>query len=78
MLGASIKLIGAPPLIGWRKNVLLQTLPPEFLDNTSPGELHNVRKTYQERDSDGNFQEFHQVLSCYIDQNIPCQLIHKR
>ena len=62
--------LNAPPLVGWRKNVLHQTLPPEFLDNTSPEELHNLRTMYQERDSDGNYLEFRQVLTRYIDQSL--------
>ena len=62
--------LNAPTLVGRRKSILLQTLPPEFLNHTSQEELQNVRTAYQERDSYGHYQEFRQVLSRYIDQNV--------
>ena len=61
--------LNAPPLVGRRKNVLLQTLPPAFLDTASSEELQNLHAAYQMRDSNGNYQEFRQVVSRYIDQN---------
>ena len=67
--------LNAPTLVGRRKNVLLQTLPPEFLENTSSEELQSLRTKYQERDSNGNYQEFRQVFSRYIDQNVSCQQV---
>ena len=62
--------LNALPLVGQRHAVLLHTLPPEFLDATSSEDLQNLHAAYQMRDSNGNYQEFRQVLSIYIDQNI--------
>ena len=63
--------LNAPPLRGRRKEVLIRTFPPEILNNLSHEKLQNFRATCQERDSKGHFQEFRQVLSRYIDQNMP-------
>ena len=67
--------LNAPPLVGRRKDLLRQTLPPEFFDNTSPEMLQNLRTAYQERDSCGHYMEFRQVLSRYIDQNCNCRQV---
>jgi uncharacterized protein (TIGR02646 family) len=62
--------LNADPLIGRRKTVLAQFLPPDLLDSLSRDELQKLRGAYMERDENGCFQEFRQVLSRYIDQNM--------
>lgn len=62
--------LNAPPLTLSRKTLLLQTLPPEFLDTLFQEDLQNLRNKFQERDSYGDYQEFRQVLCRYIDQNL--------
>jgi uncharacterized protein (TIGR02646 family) len=63
--------LNASPLLGRRKTLLAQVLPPGLLDNMSSDELQKLRSAYLERDENGCFQEFKQVLSRYIDQNMP-------
>ncbi|MDR1379226.1 MAG: TIGR02646 family protein [Synergistaceae bacterium] len=63
--------LNAGPILGRRKTVLAQVLPPDLLDNMSSDELQKLRSAYLERDENGCFQEFKQVLSRYIDQNMP-------
>ena len=62
--------LNAPSLVGRRKNLLLTTLPPEFLDDTPLEKVQYYHTKYQERDSDGNYEDFRQVLSRYIEQNV--------
>jgi uncharacterized protein (TIGR02646 family) len=63
--------LNAGPLLGRRKTVLALVLPLDLLDDMSSDELEKLRSAYLERDENGCFQEFKQVLSRYIDQNTP-------
>ena len=56
-------------LVGKRKELLTRVLPPELLDSLSWGELKKLRDAYQERDENDRYQEFRQVLTCYIDSS---------
>jgi uncharacterized protein (TIGR02646 family) len=57
-------------LVGQRKQILSVVLSPFTMNDSARCELKKLRAAYQERDANNFYQEFRQVLTCYIDMQL--------